>query len=148
MGIFNFRKGTGNPPRSLHVYIAEDNVLYSKQLEFFLQNAFGKRVHVQSFPVSEVIEVKLEHGHIPDVIIMDHDLSDRYTDAAQGLDSLHTIHEQFPEILLILHSAVTNDHLAETAAAEESFTFIPKGHHAFAQIEAKIAPLLEKQEVR
>lgn len=145
MGIFTFRKNAGSHQKTITIYIVEDSVLYSKQLEFFLQSKFGKRIYVQSFPVAEVIEVKLEHGHIPDVIIMDHDLSDRYEDAASGLESLNTIHEQYPQILLILHSAVGSSHLAE-AITQDTFTYIPKGADAFARIEAKIAPLIEKQE--
>jgi DNA-binding NtrC family response regulator len=144
MGIFSFKKNTATPKKTITIYIVEDNVLYAKQLEFFLQNKFGKSANVQTFPVSEVIEVKLEHGHIPDVIIMDHHLSERYEDAASGLESLSAIREQHPNILLILHSALGVADQAGADIAEGLFTYIPKGGDAFSKLETEISQLIEK----
>jgi DNA-binding NarL/FixJ family response regulator len=148
MGIFSFRKNTDSPKRAITIYIVEDNVLYAKQLEFFLQNKFGRNVSIQTFPVSEVIEVKLEHGHIPDIIIMDHHLSERYEDAASGMESLNAIREQHPQIRLILHSALGVPDLAGGDIAQGLFTYIPKGGDAFSKLEAEISPLIEKAEPR
>jgi len=129
MGLFNFKKKAVKG-KHFTVYLAEDNPVYLKQLEFFLRNTFEDSISVSSFPVSEVIDVKLEHGHIPDVIIMDHLLSEKYEDASVGLDAIQTIHERYPNILLILHSADTQ------AGASDSLIYknVPKGDGALQHI--------------
>lgn len=129
MGLFSFNKKSAKK-KHLTVYLAEDNPVYLKQLEFFLMSTFQSAVSVSAFPVSEVIEVKLERGHIPDVIIMDHILSEKYEDASAGLDAIQTIHERYPNILLILHSA------HEHAGSSDSLIYknVPKGNGAMHHI--------------
>jgi DNA-binding NarL/FixJ family response regulator len=133
MGIFNFKKQTNKPKKTI-IYIVEDNVLYTRQLEFFLQNKFSDKVSIHSFPVSEVLEVKLEHGHIPDVIIMDNNLSEKYEDAASGLESLRAIHSQYPGIQLILHTAQGEGGVMGSALAEGVCVYVPKGTEAFTML--------------
>jgi DNA-binding NarL/FixJ family response regulator len=144
MGIFNFKKHT-NRPKKTTIYIVEDNVLYTRQLEFFLQNKFGDNVGVYSFPVSEVLEVKLEHGHIPDVIIMDNNLSEKYEDAASGLESLRAIHTQYPDIQLILHTAQGDGGAMGSALAEGVCMYVPKGGEAFSMLGAIIGQRIENK---
>ncbi len=129
MGLFSFKK-KAIKEKHLTIYLAEDNPVYLKQLEFFLKNRFEHSISVSAFPVSEVIDVKLEHGHIPDVIIMDHVLSEKYEDASAGLDAIQTIHERYPNILLILHSADVD------AGSSDSRVYknVPKGEGALEHI--------------
>ena len=141
MGLFKTRRRTEHP-KKFTVYIADDNPVYLKQLEFFLNKVYGNEITVESFPVSEVIDVKLEHGHTPDVIIMDHNLSTKYDDAVSGIEALKVIHEKHPNIVLVLHSAHASAEKEANNFDESIFTLIPKGENAFEEIGYLIAKLL------
>lgn len=128
MGLF--KKKQTNNLNPLTIYIADDNPIYLKQLAFYLNKVHGEKIHVESFPVSEVIEVKLEHGHHPDIIIMDNYLSEKYADASLGIDALEQIQAKYPQISLILHSANTNLLIEKS----DHFICIPKKENAFDEI--------------
>lgn len=141
MGIFRNRKNAANHKRT-RIYIVEDNALYARQLEFFLNNTFGNAVVVECFPVAEVIEVKLEHGHTPNIIILDHNLNDKYKDASSGLESARLIHSEHPEIRLILHTAYRPADTTEAAELSEIVDYIPKGGNAFQRLESIIREVI------
>lgn len=135
MGIFNFKKKEAEKGK-YKIYIAEDNPVYLKQLEFFLTTSFKEEIEVSCFPVAEVIDVKLAHGHIPDAIIMDHQLNDKYEDADSGLNAIKAIHQTHPTILLILHSAY--EPAADDHTNPDLFVSIPKREGAMEEIKTLI----------
>lgn len=141
MGLFKTKKRTEEIKKKFTVYIAEDNPVYLKQLEFYLKKVHGEAISIESFPVSEVIDVKLEHGHTPSVIIMDHNLSAKYDDAISGIEALKAIHNSHPEILLILHSAHKSAEEEVSNMDHSFFTVVPKGEQAF----EKISNLISKR---
>lgn len=141
MGLFKTKKQT-EIRKKITVYIAEDNPVYLKQLEFYLDKVHGNAISIESFPVSEVIDVKLEHGHTPSVIIMDHNLSAKYDDAINGIEALKAIHNSHPEILLILHSAHRSAEEEVNNMDHSFFTVVPKGEHAFEEISKLISKQL------
>ncbi len=128
MGLFKKKQNPNLTP--LIIYVAEDNPVYLRQLEFYLKKIHGDKILIESFPVSEVIEVKLEHGYTPDIILMDNFLGEKYKDATLGIDSLEQIQIKYPGITLILHSANHNLLTNET----DTFHFIPKNDNAFQKI--------------
>lgn len=137
MGFFGlFKKESKKAPFS--VFIAEDNAVYLKQMEFYLKNVFGEKIQIGCFPVSEVIEVKIEHGQIPDLIIMDHNLSGKYDDASSGLAAIKKIHTEHPQIKLILHSAHTSMKDDEEFGNSKMFISIEKGEGSLEKLASTI----------
>lgn len=136
MGLFKKKRSTSLTP--LTIYIADDNPVYLKQLELYLKKIHGDKINVESFPVSEVIEVKLERGYTPDIILMDNFLGEKYEDATLGIDSLEQIQVKYPGITLILHSA--NHNLLTNES--DTFHFIPKNDSAFQKISEVIVKKL------
>lgn len=141
MGLFGKKKNIPATTLPTNVYIVEDNALYAQQIEFFLRKQFGEEITLQRFPVSEVIDVKLEHGHKPDVILMDQFLNDKYEDASSGLESLREIHSKYPNILLVLHTSDQN--MAE--ASRDICEYVPKGDGALERIEELVRKKIEQK---
>ena len=73
------------------IYLVEDNLIYAELIKHSLSVAFGEKIELVHFPVAEVLDIKLESGNIPNMIIMDHYLSDKYPDAELGLTALKRI---------------------------------------------------------
>lgn len=141
MGLFGKKKNTPSTTLPTSIYIVEDNALYAQQIEFFLRKQFGEEIRLQRFPVSEVIDVKLEHGHQPDVILMDQFLNDKYEDASSGIESLRAIHRKHPDILLVLHTSDQN--MAE--AARDICEYVPKGEGALERIEGLVQRKIDQK---
>ena len=139
MGLF--RSGKTAPKKPLRIFIVEDSKVYASQLEFMLQSKFGESVVVSTFPVAEVMEVKLEHNDIPDLIIMDHFLNARYDDAEDGSDVLQRIKKDYPKIRLVLHTSASDADTARQAIAGEICHFVPKGTDAFDKLAEIVAAL-------
>lgn len=131
-----FKKESKKTPFS--VFIAEDNAVYLKQVEFYLKNVFGEKIQISCFPVSEVIEVKIEHGQIPDLIIMDHNLSGKYDDASSGLAAIKKMHSEHPKIKFILHSAHASMKEDEEYNNSKMFTAIEKGEGSLEKLASAI----------
>lgn len=134
MGLFSGKKEENASAKKL-IFIVEDNVVYARQTELFLRSRFGEKVAIMHFPVAELAEVKLEHGTIPAVIVMDHFLDGKYDDAALGFDVLKKIKEGFPQIHLVLLSSQESIELAVKSITDGVCDYVPKGKHAMELLE-------------
>ena len=141
MALFSRKKDEKTRRKSL-VFLVEDNVVYARQVELFLRSKFGEKIEIMHFPVAETAEVKLEHGTIPEVIVMDHFLDGQYEDASLGLDMLKKIKETYPKIHLILLSSQESIELAVSSISEGICDYIPKGGRAMAQLEKLLSKYL------
>ena len=132
MGIFS---KTTTPNKRYVIFLVEDNMIYAKQLEFFLKSKFDSKADIMYFPVSEVLDVKFEADIIPDVIIMDHFLNEKYNDASLGYTALQKIKKQYPQIELILHTSQESIDLAITAIKDKVCRYVSKNKEAFGRLE-------------
>ncbi|MES2592464.1 MAG: response regulator [Bacteroidota bacterium] len=125
------------------IFLVEDNAIYLRQLEHLIQSKFGEKAEVECMPVAEVAEIKIQNGDIPDLLIMDHYLNDRYEDAEEGFDVLKRLKKEYPSIEFILHSSQQSIELALSIAKEGICTYIAKGDDGFNKIEAEIKKLIK-----
>jgi CheY-like chemotaxis protein len=139
MGIFKNSKRKAETERTVKVFIVEDSKVYSAQLEHFLRTRFEGNVEIHSFPVAEVMDVKLEHRNFPDLIIMDYVLNARYDDAESGLEAIKRIKEGYPGIEIVLHSGDMSLYDREHDDFIDKCHFIPKTQEGM----DKIAGLVE-----
>lgn len=142
MGLFS-RKSKEKERIKQLVFIVEDNVVYARQTELFLQSKFGEKAEIMHFPVAELAEMKLERGVLPEVIIMDHYLDGKYDDAELGVDALRKIKAKYPSIRLILLSSQESMELAVNSVSEGICDYVPKGAHAMKQLEQLITKYLK-----
>lgn len=125
------------------IFIVEDNKVYGRQLEFFIQSRFGEQVQVVLLPVAEVAEVKIENGEIPHLVIMDHFLNEKYDDAEQGFDVIKRLKREHPSISFILHSSQKSIEFALSIVSEGVCEYISKEDNGFYKIENAIKKLIK-----
>lgn len=125
------------------IFLVEDNKIYARQLEFFIKSKFGEKVELDYSPVAEVAEIKIENGQIPDLIIMDHLLNEKYEEAEKGFDVLKRLKQKYPAIQFILHSSQENSSLALNILKEGICNYIEKGEEGFEEIEQAINELIK-----
>lgn len=125
------------------IFLVEDNKIYARQLEFFIKSKFGEKVELDYSPVGEVAEVKIDNGQIPDLIIMDYFLDEKYEDAEKGFDVLKRLKQKHPSIQFILHSSQESSKLALQIIKEGICNYIEKGDEGFEEIEQAIKELLK-----
>ena len=124
------------------IYLVEDNLIYAELIKHSLSIAFGEKIELVHFPVAEVLDIKLESGNIPNMIIMDHYLSDKYPDAELGLTALKRIKKQFPKIEMILHSSQDSIELAVGAIKEGDCHYVEKSNLGLKNLEELIANII------
>lgn len=137
--------GNSHPEKSekLLIFIVEDNKIYARQLEYFIQLKFGEKVEVVYAPVAEVVEIKIKNGPLPNLIIMDHYLNGQYEDAEEGFDALKRLKKDYPSIEFIFHSSQQSVELALSIVKEGICTYIVKGDEGFNKIEEEIKKLIK-----
>lgn len=124
------------------IFLVEDNLIYAELVKHTLTGTFGKKIELVHFPVSEVLDIKLESGNIPDIIIMDHCLSDKYPDAELGLTAIKRIKIQFPKIEMILHSSQGIIELAVDAIKEGMCNYVEKSNLGLKNLEDLISKII------
>lgn len=125
------------------IFLVEDNKIYARQLEFFIQSKFGELVELDYSPVAEVAELKIENGQIPDLIIMDYFLDEKYEDAEKGFDVLKRLKQKHPDMQFILHSSQECNKLALQIIKEGICNYIEKGEEGFEEIGQAIKELIK-----
>ena len=114
-------------PGKFLIFLVEDNLIYARQLEFFIKSKFGEKAEIDYSPVAEVVEIKIKNGQIPDLIIMDHFLNDRYKDAENGFDELKKLKQNYPAINFIFHSSQESIELTLSIIKDDICSYIAKG---------------------
>lgn len=120
------------------IFLVEDNLIYAEQVKFFLASSFGDKIDILHFVVAELMDNKLQSGIIPDLIIMDHYLGNKYTDAELGLTALRRIKKQFPELEMILHSSQESIELAISALNDGVCNYVEKSEVGLKKLEELI----------
>lgn len=136
-----FKRKTSVKEKHL-IFLVEDNLIYAELVKHSLTVTFGEKIDLVHFPVAEVLDIKLESGNIPDIIIMDHYLSDKYPDAELGLTALKRIKKQFPKIEMILHTSQDSIELAVGAIKEGDCNYVEKSTLGLKKLEELITKLI------
>ncbi|HKC68664.1 MAG TPA: response regulator [Bacteroidia bacterium] len=128
--------------KELLIFIVEDNEIYLRQLTFFLEKKFGKKITIKTFKVAEIALLELDTK--PDLIIMDHFLNSKYEDASNGYTMLDEIHKKHPEIKLILHTSQSDVDLAIEAIRSGICKYVSKNKEGFEHIAEIITAMYER----
>lgn len=138
MGLFGSKK---LKEKKVKVFIVEDSKVYAAQLEHFLTQKFADKIEVVTFPVAEVMDVKLENHKLPDIIVMDYILNARFDDAESGIEAMKRIGESYPGIELVLHSSQESLYSQTASEHLNKYHFIPKTQEGMEKIAALIEVL-------
>lgn len=136
MGLFSRRQKPLDKKR--RIFFVEDNLIYARQLEYFLKSKFKGKAEITHFHIAEVMEVKLETGTIPDVIIMDHFLNNSYAGAEPGLNVLKRICGLYPGIHLVLHTSNESVEFIIDSLSGGICDYVPKGAQSMEKLETLI----------
>ena len=125
-----FRKDDQNEKT---IFIVEDNELYAKSLQSFLTIRFPEIHRIKIFPVGELCLMELYQN--PTVVIMDHMLNSKYTDAASGLSIIKKIKAASDRTNIILLSAQKEFEVVSKAISKYGCTYLQKNEESFKKVE-------------
>jgi DNA-binding NtrC family response regulator len=121
------------------IFLVEDDVIYAKVVEHYLNDNLGHDANIMYFPVGELA---LENLHLkPDLIIMDYRLNSKFVDAADGLVNIRKIKKKFPKIEVIVLTGQANNKIAIEADKIGIKNFIVKSEEAL----PKLAEIINNQ---
>lgn len=113
------------------LFIVDDNELYAKALKEFLGTRFPD-AKIGAFPTGEACLAELHQD--PDVIIMDHLLNTKSTDAATGLSIIKTIKKGNAGAHIILLSAQKDLSVFVEALSGYGCDYLKKDDQAFGKV--------------
>lgn len=117
------------------IFIVEDNEIYAKSLQGYLTIRFPE-IDIKLFPDGESCLKEL--GENPKVIIMDHLLNTKNSDAATGLSTIKKIRAINPDASLILLSSQKEFEVVSKAISKYGCTYVQKDDLAFQNVEQLI----------
>lgn len=129
----------GIVPHKKTIFIVEDNELYAKTLQGFLQTRFPG-INIRTFDVGEACLLELDKN--PSVIIMDYLLNTNHRGAATGLSIIEKIKKKSPDTNIILLSAKTELDVFVKAISLYGCTYLRKDEQPFPKVEQFIRSIL------
>lgn len=114
------------------IFVVEDNPVYAKTLQAFIQSNFDEVKEVKVFPVGETCLLELHRD--PDLIIMDYFLDTKYFDAQTGLDVIKKIRVERPETNIVILSSQSEVEVVVEATKIYHCTYIKKNEGAFERL--------------
>jgi len=118
------------------IFIVEDNEVYAKSLQSYLQNRFTDINEIKIFRIGEMCLMELDRN--PDIVIMDYFLNTKYEDAHSGLDIIKRIKTQKPQTNIIMLSMQKNISVILEAIKCYDCIYVQKDLDAFMKIEQTI----------
>lgn len=120
-------------PKSGIIFIVEDNPVYAKTLEKYIQSSFPEITEIKTFAVGETCLLELNKN--PDIIIMDYFLDTKYLDAETGIEIIKKIRAQKPEIKILLLSSQSDIEVVHEAVKNYHCSYLRKDEQTFDKIE-------------
>jgi two-component system, OmpR family, response regulator len=131
-----------NPDKKL-VFIVEDNEVYARTLQGYLQNRFSGIIKIKLFRIGELC---LEEMHLdPGIVIMDYFLDTQYLEATNGIEIIKRIKAQKPQTNIIVLSAQEDYHVALDAIKEYGCIYVQKDQDAFNKVEQFIREIFNRE---
>lgn len=124
------------------VFIVEDNEVYAKSLQTFIQSRFPNLKEIKTFRIGEMCLLELYRK--PCIVIMDYFLNSKYQEANNGLEIIKRIKEQLPQINIIVLSAQKNFDVISEAIKEYNCSYVQKDQDAFYNVEKFIKIILDR----
>ena len=125
------------------IFIVEDNELYAKSLQTFIQAHFPNLKEVKTFRIGELCLLELKRN--PCIVIMDYFLNSKYEEANNGLDIIRQIKAQIPKINVIVLSVQKNFDVISEAIKEFDCSYVQKDEEAFNNVERLIKAIFDRK---
>ncbi len=121
-----------NPIKKL-IFIVDDNEVYAKSLQTFIQTRFRNRVEIKLFRVGEMCLMEMHRN--PSIVIMDYFLNSKYEEAHNGLEIIKRIKVLKPQTNIILLSAQEKYNVSSEAIKKHDCSYVQKSQEAFNKVE-------------
>lgn len=130
-------------PDKRNIFIVEDNEVYAKALQTFIQNRFPNIKEIKIFRIGEMCLLELHRN--PTIVIMDYFLNSKYAAANNGLEIIKRIKSVKPKTEIILLSIQKNVNVVLLAINRYDCIYIQKNNMAFGNIENFINEILNRE---
>ncbi len=118
------------------IFIVEDNEVYAKSLQTFMQSRFPQLQEIKVFRIGELCLMELHRN--PGIVIMDYVLNSKYEQANNGLEIIKRIKEEKPLTKIIVLSVQEKFDVILEAIKKYDCSYIPKDKDSFQHIEQLI----------
>jgi DNA-binding NarL/FixJ family response regulator len=125
------------------IFIVEDNEVYAKSLQTFIQTRFPNIKGIKIFRIGEMCLMELHRN--PSIVIMDYFLNSKYEEAENGLEIIKRIKAEKPETNIIVLSAQENFNVILEAIKEYDCNYVQKDKEAFSNIEQLIKAIFNRK---
>lgn len=125
------------------VFIVEDNELYAKSLQTFIQNRFPNIKEIKIFRIGEMCLMEINRN--PSIIIMDYFLNSKYENANNGLEIIKRIKMLKPKTNIIVLSVQAEFNVAIEAIRQYDCIYLQKDHDAFNKVELFIKKIFDRE---
>ncbi|OFY84797.1 MAG: hypothetical protein A3F72_05935 [Bacteroidetes bacterium RIFCSPLOWO2_12_FULL_35_15] len=124
------------------IFIVEDNEVYAKLLQTFIQNHFPNVKEIKIFRIGEMCLMEINRN--PSIIIMDYFLNSKYEEANNGLEIIKRIKMLKPKTKIIVLSIQEKFNVAIEAIKKYDCIYIQKNQEAFNKVEHFINEILNR----
>ncbi len=114
----------------------EDNDIYAKSLQAFIQSHFFNIKEIKIFQTGETCLMELYRN--PSIIIMDYFLNSKNKNAHNGLEIIKRIKSRTPKPNIIILSAQEKYNVVFEAIKEYDCSYVQKDQEAFNKVEQLI----------
>ena len=135
-----------NKNTQINIFIVEDNEVYARSLQGFLQTCFPNITKINIFRIGELCLMEMDSN--PNIVIMDYFLNSKYEKALNGLEIIKLIKAQKPQTNIIVLSAQENVSVVLEAIKQYDCAYVQKNQEAFNKIEQFIKEILHRKNLR
>lgn len=121
-----------HPSHQKTIFIVEDNELYAKSLQTYIQSISPQVKEVKFFRIGELCIRELNSN--PDIVIMDYYLNSKYPEALNGLEIIKQIKTLKPKTNILVLSAQEKMNVALEAIKQYNCHYIQKDEEAFKKV--------------
>ncbi len=125
------------------IFIVEDNEVYAKSLQTFIQARFPNIKGIKIFRIGEMCLMELHRN--PSIVIMDYFLNSKYEEAENGLEIIKRIKALKPDTNIIVLSAQENFKVILESIKEYDCSYVQKDKEAFSNVEQFIKVILNRK---
>jgi|ERR1035437_3222021 DNA-binding NarL/FixJ family response regulator len=125
------------------IFIVDDNEVYAKSLQTFIQIHFPKIKEIKIFRIGEMCLMELDRN--PSIVIMDYFLNSKYEEADNGLEIIKRIKAQKPQTNIIVLSVQEKVNVILEAIKQYDCIYVQKDQDAFNKVEQSIKEIFNRE---
>ena len=125
------------------IFIVEDNEVYAKALQTFIQSHFSEIKETKIFNIGEICLTEMHRK--PNIVILDYFLNSKFLSAYNGLEIIKRIKAQTPETNIIVLSAQEKNENILEAIKQYDCSYVYKNEQAFTKVEKLIKEIFSRE---